>query len=136
MGSLHLSSCWTPFFWHSNVRDGALAAAAYSAFLCVFVLAYTAYVMAGGDSSQLWLPFFETNLDSSLVGWGSFALVYFLLFLAASACLVAGVRWDIRGLMLPWMTMMFLVILFQVSSFVKFLSKMYMGNEIFLTKTN
>lgn len=112
---VHLSSCWTPFFWHNNVRDGSIAAAAYSAFMSVFVLAYTAYVMSGGDSSQLWLPFFETNLNNSLVGWGSFTLVYFLLFLVCSAALVAGVRWEIRGLMLPWMLGMLLIILFQVS---------------------
>ncbi len=109
-----MTSCWTPFYWHGNVRDGALAAAAYSTFMSVFVLSYTAYVMSGGDSSQLYLPFFETNLNSSLVGWGSFTLVYFLLFLAFSGLLVAGVRWDIRGFMLPWIVAMFLIILFQV----------------------
>ncbi len=114
-GWLHLTSCWTPFFWHSSARSGALASAVYSAFMSAFVLAYTAYVMSGGDSSQLWLPFFETNLDGgSLAGWGSFALAYFLLLLAASGALAAGIRWEVRGLMLPWMILMLLVILFQV----------------------
>ena len=31
-----------------------------------------------------------------------------------SGLLVAGVRWDIRGFMLPWMVAMFLIIMFQV----------------------
>ena len=25
-----LNSCWTPCFWHNNVRDGSLAVAIYS----------------------------------------------------------------------------------------------------------
>ncbi len=111
--SVHLTSCWTPFFWHNNVRDGALAVAVYSIFLCVFVLTYTVYVMCGGDSSQLWLPFFETNLNNSLTAWGTIVLVYFVLLLVCSFMLAVGVRRDVRGLMIPWMVGMAIVVLFQ-----------------------
>ena len=92
----HPKSCWTPCFWHDNVRDGSLACAGYSAAVSLVSLCYTAYVMAGGDSSQLFLPFFETNQDTSLVGWGSFAVVYFVVFLVLSALLVVGVKREVR----------------------------------------
>ncbi len=64
----HLSSCWTPCFWHSNVRDGSVACALYTFFMSVALITYCAYIMTGGDSSQLWLPFFETDLNSTLQG--------------------------------------------------------------------
>jgi len=117
---MRLTTCWTPFFWHNNIRDGALAAAAYSALFCLFVLTYTTYVMSGGDSSELWSPFFETNLRSSLTGWGTFTLVYFLLMAAATFLLVMGILRDVRGLMLPWLFMMGLVVLFQVRKTLMF----------------
>jgi len=59
--TIHLKSCWSPCFWHNNVRDGTLAVAVYSMAISVCLITYTAYVLAGGDTSQLYLPFFETG---------------------------------------------------------------------------
>ena len=115
--TIHLHSCWSPCFWHNNVRDGSLAVAVYSLFASVMFGAYTAYVMCGGDSSQLWLPFFETNLnkDASLIGGGSFTIAYMALLALLSVLLGVGVATDIRGMMLPWLAAFTLVPLFQAT---------------------
>ena len=113
---VHLNSCWSPCFWHNNVRDGSIAVSIYTFFCSVFVTTYTAYVMAGGDSSQLWLPFFETSLnDGTLTGAGTFVLFYFVLLALLSVLLTVGLFTDIRGLIIPWLVVMVLAILFQAT---------------------
>ena len=61
MAWIHLKSCWSPCFWHGNVKDGSVAVAIYAMAMSLCLITYTAYVLAGGDASQLWLPFFETG---------------------------------------------------------------------------
>ena len=56
----HIKTCWSPCFWHGTVRAGSYAVAAYTLGLSLMLLTYTAYVMGGGDSSQFYLPLFET----------------------------------------------------------------------------
>jgi len=62
---VHMKSCWSPCFWYNNVVDGSVAVAVYTMAMSVCIITYVAYVMAGGDSTQLWLPFFETNLNTT-----------------------------------------------------------------------
>ena len=110
---VHLHSCWSPCFWHGNVRDGALATSVYTLLMSFVCVVYMVYIMAGGDTSQLWLPFFETDLDSSLQVSGAVTIVLLLLLAACSGLLFAGVMGSIRGLMLPWALMMCVVVFFQ-----------------------
>ena len=137
-GRKDLSSCWTPCFWHNNVRDGSLAVAVYTFFMSLAVVTYCVYIMTGGDTSQLWLPFFETDLKDTLqgksscpplfsadnrgtmlvscipfAGAGGFTVFYFALLSLLSILLLIGVRTNIRGLFLPWIAAMYVVVLFQ-----------------------
>jgi len=112
-GRKDLSSCWTPCFWHNNVRDGSLAVAVYTFFMSLAVVTYCVYIMTGGDTSQLWLPFFETDLKDTLQGAGGFTVFYFALLSLLSILLLIGVRTNIRGLFLPWIAAMYVVVLFQ-----------------------
>ena len=57
----HQKSCWSPCFWHANVRDGSIAVGIYTIGISICLITYTIYVLNGGDTSQLWLPFFETG---------------------------------------------------------------------------
>ena len=89
--TIHLKSCWTPCFWYGDVRSGSVAVSVYTLAMSICLIIYTINVMAGGDSSQLWLPFFETSLkDSSglggpgtTMGSGGFVIIY-LFFLCLS----------------------------------------------------
>ena len=61
--TIHLKSCWSPCFWHGNVKDGAYAIGGYTITMSICIITYIAYLLAGGDTSMLWLPFFETGND-------------------------------------------------------------------------
>ena len=101
----------------------------------VVIIAYTSYVMAGGDASKFYLPYFETNLAdsrffnifdkclcslimtpclcrSATQSAGSFVIFFCLAFIACSGLLVQGVRKGYRGFFFPWMICMILIVLF------------------------
>jgi len=104
----------SPCFWHDNVRDGSIAVGLYSIGISICIITFTIYLLLGGDTSQLWLPFFETDLNSgSLYGSGGFVLIYFFVMIILSLMLIFGVKRDIRGLMLPWVYASYVAILFQ-----------------------
>merc|ERR1712063_89730 len=107
-----LETCWSPCFYHLNVRSATYAIAFYTTMLSVLVIAHTSYVMAGGDSSQTYLPLYETNLSTSTQSAGTFMIFYFLVFIICSGLLVQGVRKEYRGLFFPWMIIMLLLCLF------------------------
>jgi hypothetical protein len=75
--------------------------------------------MSGGDSSQLWLPFFETNLDTTTQPVGIFIIIFFIVLSLASVVLVFGVFAFVRGLFILWFAQMGIVVLFQVSWLIR-----------------
>ena len=89
---VQLHSCWSPCLWHNNVHEGSMACATYSLLMSICLMTYTVYAMTGGDTSQLWLPFFETNLDGSMGAWGGLALGYLIFLAFSSVLLIFGVR--------------------------------------------
>ena len=116
--SIHLKSCWSPCFWYGDVASGSAAVAVYSIALSICLMVYTINVITGGDSSQLWLPFFETNRTTgagSAQGWGGFTILFFIIFLFASILLLFGAKREVRGFMIPWMVLMWIVVLVQAT---------------------
>jgi len=112
--TIHLKSCWSPCFWHGNVKDGAYAIGGYTITMSICIITYIAYLLAGGDTSMLWLPFFETDLKSgTLQGSGGFTIFFLLVLMVLSVLMLLGVRNDIRGIIMPWIYAMYVVILFQ-----------------------
>nr|CAH0104650.1 unnamed protein product [Daphnia galeata] len=108
-----ISTCWSPCFWHMNVREGTYAVAFYTTFFPIVIIAYTAYVMRGGDSAQFYLPYFEADIKNTMQSVGAIAILFCLAFIICSFMLVQGVRKEYRGLFFPWMICMTLVVLFQ-----------------------
>ncbi|XP_041983317.1 uncharacterized protein LOC121736287 [Aricia agestis] len=108
-----LESCWSPCIWTSNVKNGSRAIAVYTAAMSVVLITFIAYQMAGGDSTQLWNPLFEADVRGSLLVFGSIFIFIFLFLIVSSVLMVIGMEVWLRGLMLPWLITMGLIIIFQ-----------------------
>jgi len=71
-------------------------------------------MMAGGESTQLYSPLFETDVRGSMQTWGGIFIFYFLLLIALSILMVFGIAKSNRGMMIPWLASMGIAILFQL----------------------
>ena len=65
-----------------------------------------------GFIRNLW--YLLSDLKSgTLQGSGGFAIFYFIILMVLGVLLILGVRNDIRGLVIPWVYAMYVIILFQ-----------------------
>ncbi|XP_026497506.1 uncharacterized protein LOC113401696 [Vanessa tameamea] len=109
-----LESCWSPCIWSSTVKSGTRAVAVYTAAMSIILIIFIAYQMDGGDSTQLWNPLFEADVRGSLQVFGTIFIVILVILFVSSILMVIGVNIWMRGLMLPWMITMGLIIVFQL----------------------
>ncbi|XP_061379896.1 uncharacterized protein LOC116774095 [Danaus plexippus] len=108
-----LESCWSPCIWASTVKSGSRAVAVYTIAMGLILITFIAYQMAGGDSTQLWNPLFEADVRGSLQVFGIIFIVILVTLIVSSVLMVIGINIWMRGLMLPWLITMALIILFQ-----------------------
>ena len=99
----YIKTCWSPCFWHSTVRAGSFAVAVYTMALSLCIITYLINIINGGDSSQFYLPLFEADLHSSTQHAANFCIIMFTLLIVWSGMLMWGIKHDVRGLMLPWL---------------------------------
>jgi hypothetical protein len=120
-----LQACWSPCWCHNNVKHGSIAVGVYTIVLCIVSIVYTAWVMNGGQSSDLYSPFFETDLHKNAVYACGPTIAFLCMFIIAAILLLRGVRHEVRGFLLPWMYMMGFVILFTVAFGIWFVARYY-----------
>ncbi|XP_054272107.1 uncharacterized protein LOC128992519 [Macrosteles quadrilineatus] len=107
-----LKTCWSPCIWNPDVKSGSKCVAVYSFAASIILITFTAYMMLGGDSTQIYHPLFETDIRNSMQYYGWMFIIYLLLLIGASVLMVRGIDLTHRGLMLPWLILvMFLIIL-------------------------
>ncbi|KAJ2954680.1 hypothetical protein O0L34_g2975 [Tuta absoluta] len=109
-----LESCWSPCIWSSNVKTGSRAVAVYTAAMSVILIIFIAYQMDGGDSTQLWNPLFEADVRGSLQVFGTIFIIILVILIVSSVLMVWGINIWMRGLILPWLITMGVIILFQL----------------------
>ncbi|KAM3961185.1 septate junction component pasiflora 1 [Aphomia sociella] len=109
-----LESCWSPCIWFSDVKTGSRAVAVYTTAMSFILITFIAYQMDGGDSTQLWNPLFEADVRDSLQVFGIIFIIIFVGLIVSSILMVVGINIWMRGMMLPWMIIMGLIIAFQL----------------------
>lgn len=63
--TIKMKNCWSPWFYYDNTEAGSKACAATTIFFSTFSIIYICHCLSGGDSSQFFLPLFETDVDTS-----------------------------------------------------------------------
>uniref|UniRef100_A0A1B6C5B8 Uncharacterized protein n=1 Tax=Clastoptera arizonana TaxID=38151 RepID=A0A1B6C5B8_9HEMI len=108
-----LKTCWSPCIWNKDVSSGSKCVAVYSIAASVIFITFTAYMMLGGDSTQLYHPLFETDVRYSMQFYGWSYILYFMLLILASVMMIRGIDLMHRGLMLPWLSLVAFVTFLQ-----------------------
>ena len=62
-------------------------------------------LLNGGDASQFYLPLFETDLHHDAQHAGRFCIIMLTFLTISAILLIWGIIKDVRGLMLPWMSL-------------------------------
>lgn len=109
-----VSSFWTPFVWTNGVKNGCRVVAFYTVAVCLILITLLIYQLRGGDSTQLYNPLFETDIRGSMQVYGCIFIFYGLLLIVSSGMILYGLEEGVRGWLLPWLILMFVVIVFQI----------------------
>ncbi|GAB6027210.1 hypothetical protein CHUAL_013963 [Chamberlinius hualienensis] len=98
--------------------------------LCIVSIVYCSWVMTGGHSSDLYSPFFETDVnDYTAIKAGTAIIIFCILFLISGFLLILGTVNSNRGAMLPWMLLMMFLILFSLAFGIFLIARYYIDSR-------
>ncbi|KAK3882344.1 hypothetical protein Pcinc_013275 [Petrolisthes cinctipes] len=106
-----MKNCWSPWYYYDSIRSGSKACAATTIFFSTFSIIYICHCLNEGDSSQFFLPLFETDVNTTMRWAGGFMILFYMCYIVVSMLMVLGINADHRGLILPWLTQNMLYIL-------------------------
>ncbi|GAB6024734.1 hypothetical protein CHUAL_009865 [Chamberlinius hualienensis] len=125
-----IQSCWSPCLCFNNLKQGCVAVAFYTMILCIVSIVYCSWVMTGGHSSDLYSPFFETDVnDYTAIKAGTAIIIFCILFLISGFLLILGTVNSNRGAMLPWMLLMMFLILFSLAFGIFLIARYYIDSR-------
>ncbi|XKL67331.1 hypothetical protein PGB90_002822 [Kerria lacca] len=105
---------WSPCIVFTDLRTACYAVAGYTIAFSMILITMTCYMMLGGDSTELYFPFFENDVRSSMKFYGNITIFYLLIMMFSSIGLIFGVKSLLRGFLIPWLIGMMLLILFLI----------------------
>jgi len=120
-----LQACWSPCWCYNNVKHGCIAVAVYTIVVSIVGFMYSIWIIQGGQSSDLYSPFFETDVRSSAQYAGGAVIAVCFIFIIAALLLWKGASQNLRGLFLPWMFLITFLILFSTAFGIWFIARYY-----------
>ncbi|XP_060876182.1 uncharacterized protein LOC132949351 [Metopolophium dirhodum] len=106
-----LKTFWTPIVVYPDVKTGCKFVAAYTIAISIFLMALLVHMQNGGESTQMYNPFFEANLRE-LNYYVVYTLIFFAYMVGSSLLLLKGLNNNLRGFLLPWLIGMGFVVIF------------------------
>ncbi|KAI4496098.1 hypothetical protein M0802_007965 [Mischocyttarus mexicanus] len=108
----NIKSCWSPCVWTNSIKSGCKVVSYYTVALCIILIILICYQMNGGDSTQLYNPLFEADIRGSLQIVGGTLICYLTLLAASAVMMMYGLYKGVRGFLIPWLCMWFIMISF------------------------
>lgn len=120
-----IQACWSPCWCYNNVKHGCIAVSIYTIIVSVVVFFYCIWIMSGGQSSDLYSPFFETDIKDSAKYAGGVVMGVCVVFFIAALMLWSGAVRNIRGMFIPWLFLTMFLILFSLAFGIWFIARYY-----------
>lgn len=120
-----LQACWSPCWCYNNVKHGSIAVSIYTIIISIVAIFYCLWIMIGGQSSDLYSPFFETDVRDSAQQAGATVMGFCGLYIISACLLWYGTVRSIRGWFLPWLLITAFLILFSLAFGIWFIARYY-----------
>ena len=119
-----MTRCWSLLYYYDDVKSESIASAPTTIFISVFSITYISYCLDRGESSQFFLPLFETDVKNTMKAAGGFMICY-LLLITFSVLMVLGVRSNHPVLFLPLLTLDLIYIMLVVAYAIWLIASYY-----------
>jgi len=120
-----IKACWSPCWCYNNVKQGTIATGIYSVLLGLLAFLYCIWVMSNGEASEVYTPFFESDIRNTTQTAGGFGICFSIVFIICGAFLLFGVGSGARGFFLPWMLYMLILVIVGIAYGIFLIARYY-----------